>query len=689
MVGASAYARAMPDARGCAECTGGYCSSDAKRPCSTCIRSHAYAVAHAPSGIELPSHPECTFDESSEPCAPDSQDLSPKNRFERLESRINELEALLQEKDRGDGSRSSSTSAPDHSKLPVHLQGFNDGVDLDSGSFLLDLSAHIEMDHVGTIGAFVTDHQHNARDTALPFNDLSTSDTASPHPDFGMEVLHSGWPKNLPGYPFLRHLTEAFFNFTPLASRMFHVPTFLASLSLPPNHPDFPLPATLHAICAMGSIYTAAVAPTPTPPLPAYCDNGIPALTSPETNSFAELQVQAARDAIEHSLRTSVNLFGITQEACRAFAVALRYAVPCGLSTCPPFESVACASGARTAIGPAAKDIIEDETRRNTFWVVYMMERHFASMNNFAMQLDDEDVAQMLPVRGDQFERGILVPPSERQWSFEPNIIEHHLESQIDSFIIYVKATILLSKIKVFNTRYLVKRHLGDPAMQPNPAGIPGMPIPNLIQSSPAFVELDRLLLNFKQSLPARFRDPLADGVLDMSLFAALTTAHFGVILLHEGHAKIGRPGCISSCKVLAAARGILNLLYEAYSTSHNLALLGVYPMSCWYAAGRVMVRFLKAAIEAASEEHIATLQAEVNFFRSVITAVGDSVPYAFHYGRMLDSFLIQVCGSKYATPLSPPMLPTRHKATPESNILPHTVFEDFAAHTGVDNLFS
>lgn len=35
------------------------------------------------------------------------------------------------------------------------------------------------------------------------------------------------------------------------------------------------------------------------------------------------------------------------------------------------------------------------------------MERHFAAINNFAMFLDDEDVCQMLPVRGDYFEQGV------------------------------------------------------------------------------------------------------------------------------------------------------------------------------------------------------------------------------------------------------------------------------------------
>lgn len=37
--------------------------SDAKRPCSTCVRSHAHAVSHAPPNSGLPSEPVCTYDE--------------------------------------------------------------------------------------------------------------------------------------------------------------------------------------------------------------------------------------------------------------------------------------------------------------------------------------------------------------------------------------------------------------------------------------------------------------------------------------------------------------------------------------------------------------------------------------------------------------------------------------------------
>jgi hypothetical protein len=39
--------------------------SDAQKPCSTCVRSHAHALTHAPRGAALPEHPECTFDEGT------------------------------------------------------------------------------------------------------------------------------------------------------------------------------------------------------------------------------------------------------------------------------------------------------------------------------------------------------------------------------------------------------------------------------------------------------------------------------------------------------------------------------------------------------------------------------------------------------------------------------------------------
>lgn len=123
-------------------------------------------------------------------------------------------------------------------------------------------------------------------------------------------------------------------------------------------------------------------------------------------------------------------------------------------------------------------------------------------------------------------------------------------------------------------------------------------------------------------------------------------------------------------------------------------------------------MRFLRAAIDAHSDEHIETIRSEVNFFRyvslpkyslplltltasSVINGVGESVPHARtyifvslvvcalissarlvfsdHYERLLNDYLAQTCGKQYATPLAAPTLPRRNPNTHVASDLSHT----------------
>lgn len=62
--------------------------------------------------------------------------------------------------------------------------------------------------------------------------------------------------------------------------------TFLTSLSLPPDHPDFPSPPVLHAVCAAGSLYTVANRQQ----------------LGSSTPDFAEQQVMYAKDQIDKHL---------------------------------------------------------------------------------------------------------------------------------------------------------------------------------------------------------------------------------------------------------------------------------------------------------------------------------------------------------------------------------------------------
>lgn len=61
------------------------------------------------------------------------------------------------------------------------------------------------------------------------------------------------------------HRIESFFAFHPHANRLFHHPTFMNNMCYPPTHPNFPSTAVLHALCAVGSQYTAAISQTDIP----------------------------------------------------------------------------------------------------------------------------------------------------------------------------------------------------------------------------------------------------------------------------------------------------------------------------------------------------------------------------------------------------------------------------------------
>ena len=73
---------------------------------------------------------------------------------------------------------------------------------------------------------------------------------------------------------------------------------------------------------------------------------------------------------------------------------------------CPPFHSISKSLRAPSIIAPA-QTIIEDEMRRNTFWLTYATERLYSSGNGWAMCLDDQDISQLLPVKYDQFAQGV------------------------------------------------------------------------------------------------------------------------------------------------------------------------------------------------------------------------------------------------------------------------------------------
>ncbi|KAH9486839.1 hypothetical protein JR316_0000904 [Psilocybe cubensis] len=489
-----------------------------------------------------------------------------------------------------------------------------------------------------------------------------SNDTTS----YRSDVMWPNWPPSLPEPELLRHLIDVFFVFHPHAGRMFHPPTFMHSISLPPNHPKFPSLPVLHAICAIGSLYTAAVT---SPPLPNF-DEISPdeifleklRVKDPRPDSFAEKHARLAKESAERLNTLGQDLFQVLQaniiltwfywshgrwvDIFVASGHSMRLAVPLGLNMCPPFHSIGKAERPPSIL-PPARTVIEDETRRNTFWLAYAAERQHGLGNGWALSLDNQDVSQLLPVRGDQFLQGVLVQPVDRQWAQSRDVLLTHPENQTDSFILYIKGTILIALVKAFNLRFRSKHFSGDPSVvsvyneDPSAADEPVDP-----RSSAAFIELDHIVSSFRASFPSHLRNPIRDNLVDNHLYTACLMPHVLTIVLHDPHADVRKSGCISALKILTAARAILDLIYNVWSTSYDITLLDSFCTFCWFVGGRVLVRFLQVAMDANSADQISTLRSEVEFIHLAISKVGERIPMAYRFSKMLESVIIKHCGS-------------------------------------------
>ncbi|KAJ3514373.1 hypothetical protein NLJ89_g2412 [Agrocybe chaxingu] len=544
----------------CHQCRRRKLKCDAKRPCSTCLRSHAHAVAHAAPGAVMPPKPECTFDDVAEVNA--NVPEGPKNN--NVVCNADELEALLRQQD---NNSSSSTNAT------------------------LDASNR----HSGAGVSHVSDSLSN-HSPQYAANGASIREVNS----FGLEVMWPNWPPSLPGPELLRHF-----------------------------------------------LYTAAVT---SPPLPNFNEVApdeifLERFREHRPDSFAEAQAKLARDSAERLNALGEHLFQVLQtnivltwfywshgrwvDMFLSSAHSMRLSVPLGLNVCPPFHSITKSERPPSILAPA-RTVIEDETRRNAFWLAYATERQHGCGNGWALSLDDQDVNQLLPVRGDQFMQGALVKPVERQWAQSRDLLLVHPENQTDSFMLYIKGTVLISRVKAFNLRYRSKHFAGDSSVAtlypdaPQDSTDPVDP-----RGSAAFIELDHAAASFHASFPTRLRSPIKDNIVDNHLYAACLMPLVCTVILHDPHAEVRQSGCISALKILTAARSILDLIYDVWSTSYDITLLDTFCIFCWFIGARVLVRFLQAALDARSLEQMSTLRSEIDFVHSAISKVGERIPLA------------------------------------------------------------
>jgi hypothetical protein len=579
------------------------------------------------------------------------------------------------EKEKAEAAGSSSKSTPAPSKSPETTQLMP--------AVLPSVPSHTtvvpSLPNFQDPGTYINRPTSHPNTTAPLNNALVPTSYVSPVAN-ELGVVWPNWPPGLPEPDLLRHLVDVFFVFHPHANRLFHSATFMTALSLPPTHPKFPAAPVLHALCAMGSLYTAAVT---SPPLPNF-DQVEPdeifqtkvRLRENRPDSFAEQQAKLAQQTADHLESIGENMFQVLQarvmlswfywshsrwqEVFVSSSRTLRIGTTLALNICPPFHSIT--NTVRPfSILPSARTVIEDEVRRNTFWLMYAIERHHGSGNGWPLCLDDEDVSQLLPVRGDLFEQGVLVPPRERQWAHSRNLLLHHPENQTDSFILYIKGSILTSHVKTFNLRFRARHFAGDTSvLSPRDFNTmhktvdPSQPVDP--RGSQAFMELDHVISSFLSSFPSHLKNPIQSNVVDGHLYTAYLMPHVSAIILHDPHADVRRSGCISALKILTAARAVLDMIYSICSTSYDISLLDPFCIFCWFISGRVLVRFLRAALDTDAHDQSATFRGEIEFIQMALGKIGERVPMAYRFSKILGDLLLNRCG--------PPLNPSPSSAT-------------------------
>ena len=109
----------------------------------------------------------------------------------------------------------------------------------------------------------------------------------------------------------------------------------------------------------------------------------------------------------------------------------------------------------------------------------------------------------------------ILVLPEERQWSYAPDILTKHPESQTDTFILYVKSAILLSRVKTFNLRSTRRFYTEGTNVLSQEFDA---------RNTTEFQELDAIISGFKHSFPVLYKSPVGSDIFDPYLYTAFTS---------------------------------------------------------------------------------------------------------------------------------------------------------------------
>ncbi|KAG9035149.1 hypothetical protein FRB95_012016 [Tulasnella sp. JGI-2019a] len=665
----------------CHQCRKKKLKCDAQQPCSSCVKAHAYVLK---TSLVIADEPTCTYDSP----------YTTAQRIQELEAKISALTARLALYEGGQpigpaplALNHMAIAAPQDSHGgPSLLKVCPTCSQLIPPPISIDLSSTINIPFLTDSSAvptpFLSLPPLPPPITTIPSG--STTAATAPNIDLSLEpektyrngfalpelllthpthLIDTSWPSRLPPPDLLHHLIDTFFSCVPLAKRVLHRPTFMNNMLEHPRSTNFPAHAVLHAICAIASLYSPIVtdgneliqrhiAPDTLfnsavaekrwgeyrQTLPqVYTDEKGKTL---EEGGFGMCHAQWCMEGWIDPARTGARLVQLLQsqiiicwyfhsvgravDLWASIGTTLRIITPLGFTAMDPFGPLSRQPYHELVMGTPSTTAEQLEIRRNLLWLTYSNERILSAGTVWPLMMQDEDISQLLPTRANDFTANSMVE-DDRQRLATPKSLITHPPSITDSFTLYVKASVLLGKVKTFNGRF---RQKYDPAHG-------GTVDP---RETTEFQMLDSSVQGYKLSFPKEMCDFIStDGKVDPVLHMALMLPHVATILLHDPHAVVESPNCMSAERLLTAARVILDGLYKLMATSFDLLLLDHACCFGWFVCATTLMRFLKVKILAGDEVEANKLGAEIQVVRFMLSNLGERAMCGLRQIMMLE----------------------------------------------------
>ncbi|EUC65157.1 hypothetical protein RSOL_443120, partial [Rhizoctonia solani AG-3 Rhs1AP] len=345
-------------------------------------------------------------------------------------------------------------------------------------------------------------------------------------------------------------------------------------------------------------------------------------------NSFAEKHVRWSRQARDDATSIGSNLIECTQSLVIMvgyYHLTARWVevwASAGLAVRTWLRNLNASKGGRSIL-PDPDNAIEKEQRANLFWIAYSYERFQTAVGPWdTFQLCawmTRILASYYPSDSTIMKLGIMSSITDSAYK-PPNFLTTHVRETTDSFTLFVKASVILSKVKILSLRA-------------------GNRYPNIpdIRDTPAFRHLESTIATFRQATCLFYNTSKG---FDTLIYVAHLIPHTAIILMHEEHANVNSPNCLSTQKSLLAARAILDLIYLVCSTSYDVTRLPSVCTFCWFMAARVLVRVLKHRHQSGQMSEATTMRSEVEVIKLAFKRMSERIPLARRHCQMLDDLL-------------------------------------------------